>query len=365
MDINNKWIQNETFLFYNNVPTDNLTKWKKIIIFDLDGTLIKTKSGKKFPSNSDDWVFNYDSVIQTIDNLTNTIVGIISNQKGIKNSTLANEWKKKINNILSYINVHFVFASLKDSRHRKPMIGSWQYIKENSLSGINTNNILYVGDACGRLEDFSDTDLKFAHNCEFKFKTPEKFFSIKTKPYKMTLTYPELEYYSKVEFDNTINLIIEQSKKNQVLIIMGGLPGCGKSFLRKYLIEKMPNFKYVNKDDIKNHVVSNNLIKKHDSSINWIIDDNTNLSNTSRQELFKIYESHYKIGIFFDYSIDLAMHLNYARMFWYGGELIKKVAYYTLNKKYVEPNKNDYNLFVKFEKILPYLKINSSMKYYF
>ena len=153
--------------------------------------------------------------------------------------------------------------------------------------------------------------------------------------------------------------------KNKTLIIIGGFPGCGKSFLRKLLIGRLPSCKYVNKDDIKNRVVNSNLVKSHNNSYDLIIDDNTNLSNSNRKELLATYKSHYKIGIYFDYSIELAMHLNYARMFWYGGELIKKVAYYTLNKKYEEPNKNDFDMYINLNKILPHFKIDSLLQYYF
>jgi bifunctional polynucleotide phosphatase/kinase len=363
----NGWITESTFLFYSNIPT-SLEKWKQIIIFDLDGTIIKTKSGKKFPVNSQDWVYNYNNVVETIVGLPDTIIGIVSNQKGIKTNTQALEWENKLNSIFKNIKFHFVFASLSDNRYRKPMTGSWQYVKENFLSGINvpTSKILYVGDACGRPDDFSDTDLKFAHNCGFKFNTPEKFFNVQpTIKNKMTITYPELQYYSDKEFNVIIDSVVNQALKNKTLIIIGGFPGCGKSFLRKLLIGQLPSCKYVNKDDIKNRVVNSNLVKSHNNSYDLIIDDNTNLSNSNRKELLATYKSHYKIGIYFDYSIELAMHLNYARMFWYGGELIKKVAYYTLNKKYEEPNKNDFDMSINLNKILPHFKIDSLLQYYF
>jgi len=35
---------------------------RKIAAFDLDGTLIKTKSGYKIPKNGDDWMWWHDKV---------------------------------------------------------------------------------------------------------------------------------------------------------------------------------------------------------------------------------------------------------------------------------------------------------------
>lgn len=328
----NKWIKSSSFSFYNNIPSLKLSNFKNIIIFDLDGTIIKTKSGKTFPINLNDWIFNYDNIVKHLNNLDNTIIGIISNQKGLKSDSQIADWQTKLNNIMTHINFHFVFASFKDDRYRKPMIGSWEYIKD-FLKGLEviTTHIIYVGDACGRENDFSDTDIKFASNCNFKFNTPEKFFKIKVQKQILTITYPSLEYYTKNEFNKIINVIIKNLNKDKVLITMIGFPGCGKSFIRKHIINQFSNFKYVNKDDIKLKINNKNLINKHYSNIDLIIDDNTNTKLKDRNELNKIYKSHYKIGIYFNYELELSMHLNYMRMFWYRQDLIKKVAYFTLN----------------------------------
>jgi bifunctional polynucleotide phosphatase/kinase len=369
---NNKWINMPTFTYYDNIPTTKLNTYKNVIIFDLDGTVIKTKSGRTFPTNSSDWIFNYDSVVNTLNSLNssnNTIIGIISNQKGIKSEFQMTEWQSKLNNIMKQVNFHFIFASFKDDRYRKPMIGSWEYIKDR-LKGLEVphTQIIYVGDACGREnpKDHSDTDIKFALNCDFKFYTPEKFFKIKVGKQIATITYPDLIYYTKTEFNKIIKNIMQLFKENdKVLITMIGFPSSGKSYIRKLFINEYSNFKYTNKDDIKNKVINNNLVSKHDENIDFVIDDNTNMSLKNRKDLFKIYKSHYKIGIYFDYEIDLSMHLNFMRMYWYGSELIKKVAYYTLNKNFDIPNEKEFDMFVKLDKVIPDFNLDTSLKYYF
>lgn len=365
--MNNKWINSSNYTFYDNLSNTNLNNNKNIVIFDLDGTIIKTKSGKIFPTNKNDWIFNYDNVISVMNNLENTIIGIISNQKGLKSDTQIKDWQDKINNICKSVNFHFVFASFKDDRYRKPMISSWDFIKEKFKNlNIPNSNITYVGDAAGREGDHSDTDLKFSLNCGFKFSTPEKFFGSKVSKQTLTITYPELTYYTKTNFNNVSKEIINKFKENEkVLVVMVGFPGCGKSYLRKLFINEYSNFKYTNKDDIKNKVINNNLVSKHDENIDFVIDDNTNMSLKNRKDLFKIYKSHYKIGIYFDYEIDLAMHLNFMRMYWYGAELIKKVAYYTLNKNFDIPNEKEFDMFVRLDKVIPDFNFETSMKYYF
>jgi len=368
--MNNNWINSYNYAFYENISSMssvNLNKYKKIVIFDLDGTIIKTKSGKVFPTNKNDWIFNYDNVISVINNLENTIIGIISNQKGLKSDTQIKDWQDKINNICKSINFHFVFASFKDDRYRKPMISSWDFIKEKFKNlNISNSNITYVGDAAGREGDHSDTDLKFALNCNFKFNTPEKFFCSKISKQAITITYPELTYYTKTNFNNVSKEITNKFKENEkVLVVMIGFPGCGKSYLRKIFINEFNNFKYYNKDDIKNKVICNNLVSKHNTNTDFIIDDNTNTNLKNRKELYKIYENHYKIGIYFNYELDLAMHLNYMRMYWYGSELVKKVTYHTLNKNFDIPDNKEFNLLIQLDKIIPDFNLESNLKYYF
>ena len=272
----NKWINFPTFTFYDNVSSLTLNNYKNIVIFDLDATIIKTKSGKTFPTDCNDWVFNYDNVVSTLNTINNdTIIGIISNQKGIKSDVQLGSWQTKLNNIMKQINFHFVFASLKDDRYRKPMVASWDYIKEllKTLQ-VPTSQIIYVGDACGRQGDHADTDIKFAYNCGFKFYTPEKFFKIKVGKQIATITYPDLEYYTKIEFNKIIKSITDKFNKdnNKILITMIGFPSSGKSFIRKLLINEYGDFKYTNKDDIKNKIISDSLVLKHSENINLIIE---------------------------------------------------------------------------------------------
>lgn len=368
---NNKWINLPTFTFYDDIFAIKISSYKNVIIFDLDNTIIKTKSNKVFPTDSNDWIFNYENVVNTLNSLNNnTIIGIISNQKGIKSEFQMTDWQNKLDNIMKQVKFHFIFASFKDDRYRKPMIGSWEYIKDR-LKGLEvpTSQIIYVGDACGREnpKDHSDVDIKFALNCNFKFYTPEKFFKIKVGKQIATITYPDLIYYSKLEFSKILKTITEKFNKenNKVLITMIGFPGCGKSYIRKLLINEYSEFKYTNKDDIKNKIINNNLVIKHDISINYMIDDNTNTNLKNRKDLYKLYKTHYKIGIYFDYEINLAMHLNFMRMYWYGAELIKKVAYYTLNKHFDIPNEKEFDMFVKLDRVIPEFNLDTSMKYYF
>ena len=346
---------------------------ESVYMFDLDYTLIKTQSGKKFPMSKTDWELLYPNIPDKLDSLTNSLVGIISNQKGLNNKEKISDWIEKCICICKVLkSINFVFASVSDDRYRKPMCGNCEIYKSlfvnvdwNKLEA--KNKIYYIGDAFGRKDDFSDTDVKYALNCGYKFKTPEVFFGIKGSDKSGNITYPPLNYFEESEqnrlFENLENLIKSHKK---VLIITIGLPASGKSFLRKELIKRFPQFAYSNNDDIQGKVQSRMLVKKISTDYDFIIDDNTNLLKTDREEKLKQFESYYKIGIWFDYDLEVCWHLNWMRMYWFGGKLLPKVTYYTLRKKFSSDNiDTGFDKFIKISKVFRELNLDNKIKYYF
>ncbi len=363
---------------FNNVTVD------KIILFDLDNTLIKTKSKKVFPINKHDWEFLVPTVPEIINkDIQNnkTICGIISNQKGLKSDFMINDWIWKLKAIGQQMTFHFVFVSLKDDRFRKPLPASWDYIKTNLLDSINLNNIIsknkiyYIGDACGRPGDFSDTDIKYSINCEFRFKTPEMFFKFNQNIPDIkncSATYPPIPYYTTNEQDKLIEYIFNLIKsninqKNKIFIMMIGFPASGKSFLRKEIIKKFNQFKYLNNDDTNNKIIDPNLIHKNATSYDFVIEDNTNLNKKTRIKLLSEFNSYTKIGIFFNLSMDITKHLNYMRMYWFGAHLINQLVYRTLNKSFLEPDilEGFDNMFQIDKVFTNFIFENNKIKYYF
>lgn len=196
------WNQTGTHLI-SNIPAD-FKKDKialKVAAFDLDGTIINTKSGNTFARGSDDWKFFNENVVQKVKNLVDedyTIV-IFTNQGGVSigqpDSKSYVNFTTKVNNVISELTREienfkpFVYASPKrplgkkiraspEELHlsmRKPQIGMWKQFKIN-IENIDMENSFYVGDAAGREHDFLDSDKKFAENIPLTFKTPEEFF---------------------------------------------------------------------------------------------------------------------------------------------------------------------------------------------
>ena len=304
-------------------------KINKIASFDLDNTLIKTKSGKIFPKNGDDWTFLYPNVITKLNELYNDRfhIIIISNQKNLKNE---NEWKNKIFNICVILNINIdIYVSLSDDFYRKPCIGLW-----NKYINIFSDETFYCGDACGRIKDHNDTDYKFALNLGIKFLSPENLFLSNDDISFYSTKYPNLSNY--------INNIYTFNKyyDNLELIIMVGLPGSGKTYYSKNYIQ---DYEYINRDTEKTISKCLKLCEKFLILKKNIIIDNTNPSIKSRKPFIDIAKKYnYKIRcIVFTTPFDICLHNNIYRSITTNVNIIPKIVYNIYNKNYQQPNIND------------------------
>jgi len=291
----------------------------------------------------------------------------------LKSEDQKNDWVDKIKQINKVIKIDFGFASLSDDRFRKPLPGSFELVKEKFI-GIDWDNLIerkkifYIGDAFGRKNDFSDTDVKYAINNNLRFKTPEIFFNTNKEEGKTgSITYPTINYFTldaQSRLFDELDQIIRTKKK--ILIITIGLPASGKSFLRKELIKRHPQFYYSKNDDINDKVQSQMLVRKISLEYDFIIDDNTNLDKMGRDERLKMFKDYYKVGIWFDYELDVCLHLNWMRMYWFGSKLLPKVTYYTLRKKFDSTNLEiGFDKFIKIDKVFKEFDLENKIKYYF
>lgn len=159
-----KWNKSSTLIYGDSGCQPN----KKILAFDMDDTLIKTKSGDKFPKDAKDWIFWDSKVPGKLKEWHDKgyKVVIFTNQNGItKGHTTEKEIKTKIENITQQIGIPMqaLIASADDS-FRKPSKTLWRYFAENmnGTEQVDIKESIYCGDAAGRVgkkKDFTDTDL--------------------------------------------------------------------------------------------------------------------------------------------------------------------------------------------------------------
>jgi bifunctional polynucleotide phosphatase/kinase len=304
----------------------------KIAVFDLDNTIIKTKSGKKFPQSEFDWIFTFSNVKKKLKKLEKKgyFIIIVTNQNGIENGKQnKDEFLKKINDIVIELNIKIcVFCATKINKYRKPSpLFYYEFIYNINIDVLNS---FYCGDACNRKNDFSDTDYKFALNCYLPFQTPEYFF-INKKDIINDPIYPNvLSYKNVLPIDKILNF---KPLKND-MILMVGFPASGKSTIAKYISDTY-DYSIINQDTLKTKAKCIKMAKEYmKENKNFIID----ATNPIRDEWINMAHPLYNISIIYlTTSYDLSMHNNYYRTFTSSAKLIPKIAYNVYKSKFIHP----------------------------
>ncbi len=169
----------------------------KFLFCDLDGTLIKTISGKTFAEDVTDFRIRKE-VLDKIKELNETsklaFTAIVTNQGGIPQYVSENDFYAKLTTIKTFVcqytRVPMVVADYcisldADNEYRKPNIGMLLRVVrsyEETFSGKFTpDNALMIGDASGKPGQWSDTDKKTAENFGIEYMDVEDFIHTQFK----------------------------------------------------------------------------------------------------------------------------------------------------------------------------------------
>jgi bifunctional polynucleotide phosphatase/kinase len=134
----------------------NLSGCKKIAGFDIDGTVIVTKTGKSFAANASDWKWFDKKVPEKLKELDSQGYRIvfITNQAGIeKKKTSFTELKTKFEAMITELDIPiYIFIATGENHFRKPSTEMWNFFAEkcNKSEEIDMKESFYVGDAAGR-----------------------------------------------------------------------------------------------------------------------------------------------------------------------------------------------------------------------
>uniref|UniRef100_A0A8C8RSG8 Bifunctional polynucleotide phosphatase/kinase n=1 Tax=Pelusios castaneus TaxID=367368 RepID=A0A8C8RSG8_9SAUR len=234
----------------------------KVAGFDLDGTVITTKSGKVFPTSPDDWRILYPEVPRKLKQLQREgyKIVIFTNQLGISRGRLRPEvFKAKAEAVVEQLGVPMqVFVATGTGIYRKPLLGMWEHLceKANSAVALAVQSSLYIGDAAGRppnwapghkKKDFSCSDRLFALNAGLPFYTPEEFFlGWAPAPYQLPPFDPrELDPQGHL-YDPPDAPLVSPTPE---LVVAVGFPAAGKStFLKSQLVPA--GYAYANRDTL-------------------------------------------------------------------------------------------------------------------
>lgn len=343
------------YIYFTNIS--NYNNSKNIAMFDLDDTIIKF-------TNFYDSTFEYkfDTLISKLQDLNkNYYLIIISNQLNLlKNIKRYENWKIKIKSLFEDFTKNKLqielYASVIDDIYRKPRWGLYDII----FNKYKINPEFYCGDALGRSGDFSDTDLKFALNCNIKVKSPENIFINKNSK-KINILYPKLN----ININNKITI-----PKEKEMIIMVGMPASGKSYISAeiqsngFIENKL--YMIINRDKLKTIEKCVKITEEYVKLNLSVIIDNTNPSISDRKIFIDLAKKYlYTIRcIHFNIPLELALHNNYYRNLKYNTQLIPKIAYNIFKSKYVNPEiKEGYKEIIKINSISNY--DYQYLKYYF
>lgn len=303
---------------YHNLTLDSNTKNTKYVAFDLDYTLIKPKSGRKFPIDADDWTWLYESIPDILKKLHSEgyHILIITNQSYKKVESVTT----KLYSILNILDITATAFVCYEEPYRKPC-------RRNIIENIDPLSIkFYCGDAVGRSGDFSNTDLLFAFNLGLQIYTPEEYFiNSSTQSYEIP---PPLQLeHNSIDIDYIDNHVI----------IMCGYPASGKSSFAKSLSDKY----LVISQDIYKTLSKTKKVFMENIGKRPIIIDNTSPDIKSREFYIEQARLH-------DISIDcvhcftplhVAYHLNYLRCEKSSTpKFIPKIAYFTYRKIFQPPS---------------------------
>ncbi|XP_037498606.1 bifunctional polynucleotide phosphatase/kinase [Rhipicephalus sanguineus] len=294
--------------------SEKLEHKPKIAAFDLDGTLITTKSGKVFPVNSADWRILLSATEARLRSLVEEgyKIVIITNQRGLaKSQSHEADFKNKVERILKTLAVPAqVYVSVGHGFYRKPAPGIWHHLESHGNGGIpiNLKESFYVGDAAGRpanwepkrKKDFSCSDRLFALNIGIRFYTPEEFF-LKRPAAKFDLpqfdprAVPDLPLAEVVaatkpcegKFLNGDDLPADHTE----VVVLVGYPASGKShFAKEYLLSKQ--YAHINRDMLKS---AQKCIEECEKALRRgqsAVVDNTNPDPESRKRFIDIARKH-------------------------------------------------------------------------
>lgn len=314
-----EFVKDEEFIYFCHpgYDKDTLAKKTRMIGFDMDGCLIDTKSGCKFPTDYvTDWKPWRAEVATKLRELheSGAYLCIISNQGGIEKGRVRwTEVELKIREVVKAMGVpmDFICCHRAHSVFRKPSVGAWQLMQKHRCPNAIQSDSHYVGDAAGRpagggrKKDFADSDYKLALNLGVSFFTPEHFFLGNLSPHHCDLPTPkpfaklstcgtQLSPEAVERIMRPEEVVGPESAKEIVLIVAPA--GAGKSTLARMIQERSrPQDEYVivNQDTLQTRprclaaARSAMSVKRAN-----IIVDNTNLSQEIRAEWVKLANQH-------------------------------------------------------------------------
>ncbi len=317
----------------------NLTLTTRIAAFDLDGTLIRTRSNKRFAVDANDWeLFHPFKVQDHLNRLHSdgyTLV-IISNQLGVsKGKVDLGEIQNKVVSMAKEVGLPFVFMLATNNDHyRKPRVGSWECLEQLVGTPIDKEHSFYCGDAAGRPSDFAASDYQFAMNIGIAFQTPEQLFLGQPQSLQTMWSFDPRLLRSSQSSNPDINRTLHTLLVEIVLLV--GPPASGKSYLASQLSGE---YVVLSQDDLGTLAKCKKACCAALGAGAKVLIDSTNRNMKTRATWVDIAQA-YKVPIrcvVIQIDKPLAMHMNMYRSV-YGDKKIPAVAIHCYYRAFEPPS---------------------------
>lgn len=326
---------------YMSIPIIGGTWDSRLALFDLDGTLLSTAGT--------------DPVDEGIAMLRKYVdegwtVGVISNQYGVSKGKTTHEKVRDRFDLLAELcpgpslslspsPVIFMYAVGKDE-YRKPMPGMYRLFMEQIGLDEHDADSFYCGDASGRAKDFAISDRYFAHNCGLDFLPASPFTAL-------TPVAKKYDLYADAVIWKKVHLLTEEELElpDNVIVLMVGPPGAGKSTLTALLSTRYPDIVVLNRDTIGNTKKMDRMYRDAIRAGKSVILDNLNTNGDKRAEYLgglgsDLDSEHVVLCYYFDIKKELSTHLCHMRVA-QGGRYIPPVVRHTYYKHHQTPTETE------------------------
>lgn len=238
------------------------TSSSKIAGFDVDNTLVMSVRAIKYFKDADDWrLLPYRVEVLLQYQTAGYQIVLFTNQGDNRRREVAVQRIQNISNRLRELGVsHLTLIATGRDHYRKPQIGMWEAASSLLNITIDRANSLFVGDAAGRLDDFSDSDKLFANNYGVPFFVPEDFFPRDT---------------------------LQLASGGAALLIFAGIPGSGKTTYYQWLANNR-EWVHANQDQLGTKAKVLKTVKDALALGKSVVVDRTNPSAADRAEFIDL-----------------------------------------------------------------------------
>lgn len=336
-----RYFDKSIFTVYTGTPPFRATT---VHAFDLDSTLIETRTGKIHSIDADDYQWCTGVLSKLKEVSREGLIVIFSNQSGIStNGKKLLSLTTKLTNLLKELQAELIdvdrvifFMAAKYDWNRKPSPGMWNLFV-GKFNGVVPDTAMYVGDAAGRPTDFACSDRKFARNIGIKFYTPEQYFQ--GKPEKEDFEWGGYDPQGILKFPGA-HQAPHFVPAGVEMIVCVGYPGAGKSTWFESSGCRGAGYVHVNQDTLGTLPRCLAACRTALAAKQSVYIDNTNLSVATRAKYIDIAKK-MKVPVrcvWFNSSLELCKHLNRCRSYLKKITAVPHVAYANAVKAFVAPS---------------------------